>query len=421
MESCKLKSEEDILEENRPYIEFMSRVNNSLVWIIDRATGTCLYLSPNFKDILGCDPSELGKSQPLDFLLRYIHPDDLPILTGAQNRFFDFISNLTYEEQGYYKHIFEFRLLHKGAYIRVTDQRRLLGISSGNAPVILGIVDISPDQAPEKAVNSRLVNIKTMDAVPFPGFSGNECFSPSPGPDAGNYTVMDAGSILKRYKTYIDLLTGCGSCCVYVIEKKTDTFLYMSPNFHDIWGYDSSELRQRQSGKYLVRHIHPDDIAAFSCIQDRILEFISDLPAEERMCCKYVFELRSQHKGKWLRIMSKHLLLGISSDYGPLVLGIIEISPNQTSTQPVSYRLTNTKTGDTILLSENGGPDITLTKREQEILKLVNEGLFSKEIADRLSISIHTVNGYKQKILQKMHVNNQIEAINLARNRGYLP
>ena len=46
---------------------------------------------------------------------------------------------------------------------------------------------------------------------------------------------------------------------------------------------------------------------------------------------------------------------------------------------------------------------------------MVYEGMLSKEISDKLSISIHTVNGHRQRILEKLGVDNVVEAINYAR------
>ncbi len=44
----------------------------------------------------------------------------------------------------------------------------------------------------------------------------------------------------------------------------------------------------------------------------------------------------------------------------------------------------------------------------------------SKEIADLLSISIHTVNRHRQNILEKLHVSNAMEACRMARMMGVL-
>ena len=56
-----------------------------------------------------------------------------------------------------------------------------------------------------------------------------------------------------------------------------------------------------------------------------------------------------------------------------------------------------------------------LSKREREVLLLIAQGKMSKEIADRLSISIHTVSRHRQNILEKLHVDNSIRALDVAR------
>jgi DNA-binding NarL/FixJ family response regulator len=55
--------------------------------------------------------------------------------------------------------------------------------------------------------------------------------------------------------------------------------------------------------------------------------------------------------------------------------------------------------------------DYGLTVREQEILQLMTEGLLKKEIADRLSISFHTVDTHLRNIYAKLHVNTRTGAV----------
>lgn len=52
---------------------------------------------------------------------------------------------------------------------------------------------------------------------------------------------------------------------------------------------------------------------------------------------------------------------------------------------------------------------------KKEILQLINKGKMSKDIAQTLSISINTVNRHRQNILEKLQVNNSIEACRIAK------
>ncbi len=51
-----------------------------------------------------------------------------------------------------------------------------------------------------------------------------------------------------------------------------------------------------------------------------------------------------------------------------------------------------------------------LTPREREVLELVAEGLTNKEIALRLTISVNTVRSHLRFILDKLHINNRVQA-----------
>jgi DNA-binding NarL/FixJ family response regulator len=58
-----------------------------------------------------------------------------------------------------------------------------------------------------------------------------------------------------------------------------------------------------------------------------------------------------------------------------------------------------------------GGGGATLSVREQEILELLSAGKVSKEIADELSISYHTVRVHTKHIYEKLHVRSRSEAL----------
>jgi len=56
-------------------------------------------------------------------------------------------------------------------------------------------------------------------------------------------------------------------------------------------------------------------------------------------------------------------------------------------------------------------PDTKLTKRELEVLKLICEGLSNAQIAEKLFISIRTVEGHKSNLISKTGVKNTISLV----------
>jgi len=64
-----------------------------------------------------------------------------------------------------------------------------------------------------------------------------------------------------------------------------------------------------------------------------------------------------------------------------------------------------------------GRPQQVLSERELEVLQLVSEGLKNREIAERLFISENTVRTHLRNILDKLHVQNRVQAAALLRQK----
>jgi DNA-binding NarL/FixJ family response regulator len=52
-----------------------------------------------------------------------------------------------------------------------------------------------------------------------------------------------------------------------------------------------------------------------------------------------------------------------------------------------------------------------LSPREQELLELLANGCYYKEIADRLGISMNTVRTHLQHVYEKLHVQTRTQAV----------
>lgn len=65
-------------------------------------------------------------------------------------------------------------------------------------------------------------------------------------------------------------------------------------------------------------------------------------------------------------------------------------------------------------------PHHGLSERERGVLRLVAVGHTSCEIADKLSLSVQTVNTHIRNIYRKLHVNSRAQAVNLAAHQRLL-
>jgi DNA-binding NarL/FixJ family response regulator len=63
---------------------------------------------------------------------------------------------------------------------------------------------------------------------------------------------------------------------------------------------------------------------------------------------------------------------------------------------------------------------IDLTEREQEVLECLYTGSSTKEIAETLFISHHTVDSHRKNLIHKFEAKNSIHLIYLALQKGFL-
>ncbi len=63
----------------------------------------------------------------------------------------------------------------------------------------------------------------------------------------------------------------------------------------------------------------------------------------------------------------------------------------------------------------------TLTQREKAVLQLIGEGLSSQEIAERLVLSVNTVQTHRMHIMEKLNLHSRAELMRYAVRMGLLP
>lgn len=79
------------------------------------------------------------------------------------------------------------------------------------------------------------------------------------------------------------------------------------------------------------------------------------------------------------------------------------------------------KPADSAAAAPHGGePDVGLTPREAEILRLVADGMSNREIADEVHLSRHTVESHVKRIYRKLAVSSRMMAVREARARGMI-
>ena len=210
--------------------------------------------------------------------------------------------------------------------------------------------------------------------------------------------------------------------CIFTVDVFKERYDFASENFSDLFGYHPASIKTiRKQGDLLEERIHPDDRVQLTEFQIEHGQFIYSLPPECRNDYQQTFQIRILNSmQQYVNVISRHQVLQKDKNGKAwIIMGVMDISPDQTLSNKVRRTVINRKTGE-IITAALMPEELQLTNREKEVLLLIRQGLLSKEIADRLSISIYTVNNHRKNILAKLNVDNIIEALNMARAYGII-
>ncbi|MEJ2149696.1 MAG: response regulator transcription factor [Chloroflexota bacterium] len=61
-----------------------------------------------------------------------------------------------------------------------------------------------------------------------------------------------------------------------------------------------------------------------------------------------------------------------------------------------------------------------LTEREREVLVMIAEGMMNREIAERLTISVKTVERHRENIMNKLNLHSRTELVKYAIRKGFI-
>ena len=167
----------------------------------------------------------------------------------------------------------------------------------------------------------------------------------------------------------------------------------------------------------IYNRIHPDDLFQRHLLELEFFNFLKGVMPEERLNYNTKCKIRALNsKKEYQYILHRSSYLKNSSEGGLwLAVCLYNYSFEKLGTvSGIDGRIVNTKTGESFYVDTYINCINLLTSREKQILLLISEGVISKEIAAKLNISINTVNRHRQNILDKLNVNNSIEAVRTA-------
>jgi len=226
----------------------------------------------------------------------------------------------------------------------------------------------------------------------------------------------------EQNKKFLFRIAEVENSSLTVLDLYKKNYLLVCYRFNNIIGYSRADENIVYPEK-MFELMHPDDILFVLDSSVRSLMYMDSLPAKEKTDYKLITEFRLKNiKGGYSRFVQQLVVLELDKQGNIwLVLKIIDLISETATNEPPQRKLINMKSGKLHVFEEDKletTSDKILTTRELEILGLISQGLASKEISERLFISVNTVNNHRQNILSKTKSENSAQALNYARKIG---
>lgn len=202
------------------------------------------------------------------------------------------------------------------------------------------------------------------------------------------------------------------SISLYDVNKKE--FLLKVDKHIELLGYTKNDKVNINNVENYHAMIHKDDLPFLYDSEIKMYNFLKPIRSNEKKEYKLVYDYRVRSKnGAYIRFLHQMVLFEVDKDFNSWILLIISdvLSSYPENEKPRRF-LFNTKTHKVHLFNKEAGiKSYLLTKREKEVIELISQGLDSKLIADKLCVSVSTINNHRQHILQKTGTRNVAQAI----------
>jgi PAS domain S-box-containing protein len=216
----------------------------------------------------------------------------------------------------------------------------------------------------------------------------------------------------------------------FIINHSSSMYEHYSENVLSLFGYSAQEFMRGgvPFGMSLIDEDHLEIVGAF-LIPSVFKQIKKHAAIGDLHDIKLSFDFKMKRKdGKSIWVREIMTILESDKSGGPL-LSLFHISDISASKKDESINLYVEKLDaqgqNSIIHHDSHEVKKTfltlLTEREEQILQLICLGYSSKEIAEKLFISIHTVHTHRKNMLEKTECKNSSELINFSNHqRGVL-
>ena len=243
------------------------------------------------------------------------------------------------------------------------------------------------------------------------------------------FSSYDKPSLETHIKKIIDLDTYLPYSSTFFCITNTQSleFEYISKNFNACLGLDSNLLKTNGM-RYFWSRIHPDDLEKWLKALNELMEFtLTNIAEDDRQKANYTWNYRFKNADDvYVNLIQNTTPLAFDS-HGKPIIGLAHYTVLHADIKmdiSASAKLLNEQNEyDTIYFKNYGQKLLSegVSNRERDVIRLLVLDFSSKEIAQKLNISSHTVDTHRRNILKKLNISSTGELIGMLKmNQNFI-
>jgi DNA-binding CsgD family transcriptional regulator len=240
-------------------------------------------------------------------------------------------------------------------------------------------------------------------------------------------------SIIEHFRPVEQIVSGF-SPVIYLLDYSTKKYIYVGETCFNLTGFTASYFVETGLEEYLSNWHEAD----FEVINKKVfpdnLAFLKTLHPEQYSDYIITYNYRFRNaRSEYITLLQRCSFIAEtkSSEPAGMVGVVFDINHYKTDLSIIHTIERVVRTHDGVfnelvfkkihpVYDDPGNGIQTLSRREIEILKLMSGGLSSKQIADRLRLSINTINNHRRNMLVKTTCKSSAELTNYATKHGLL-
>jgi DNA-binding CsgD family transcriptional regulator len=231
--------------------------------------------------------------------------------------------------------------------------------------------------------------------------------------------------LIERQKSLLDNINGF----VVISNYTTGLYEYVSDGIYSHLGHDVRNYTNEELTDFLISIIKEDHRDfLLNCILPVALNYFKEHSTFSTgqdyryTCCLKV----KNHNRNYSWYLVDTVIIEADENGFPIRTLITCTNINQFKKDEILYYNIMKKNSDGIYevmlegTADNKAKELKLTKRELEIINLISQGYTNRQLAEKLFISLNTVQTHRKSIMKKTQCTGIAELTNFAFSRGLL-